>query len=64
MPILHLPKPAGMKFLSFLGPLNFIKISTRVVSDKIAAEKNKFEEEISKTVILFISRYNAMKIFA
>jgi hypothetical protein len=32
-----------MKFLCFLGPLNFTKISTSAISDKITAEKKKFD---------------------
>lgn len=36
----------SMKFLSFLGPLNLPKISPKVISDKIAAEKKKYERWI------------------
>ena len=43
----------SMKFQSFLGPWNFIRISPMVISDKRDAEKKKYEESICKTVSLF-----------
>lgn len=43
----------SMKFLSFLGPWNFIRITPIVISDKRDAEKKKYEESTCKTVSLF-----------